>query len=238
MSHRESLQKQISFYTRRLHKLREQEAMKGSNTPSEILMEIDDIEAKLPILRAKLEDASSEPDLPLSNAELAEDMTRQPQNTPPSSSTQIGGFNLSNVSGSTITIGNVSANLNAGGDIVGGDKVTTHITSGAVDQGDVQTRLEAALDKWRQELEAKIATLADLDDEEKNDLKKQADKVQQEAVKGEAASPGKLERLLNAMSAMAPDILEVTATTLQNPFAGVGLVLKKINDRIKLERAK
>jgi hypothetical protein len=35
---------------------------------------------------------------------------------------------------------------------------------------------------------------------------------------------------------MAPDILEVTATTLQNPFKGVGLVLEKINDRIKLGR--
>jgi hypothetical protein len=36
---------------------------------------------------------------------------------------------------------------------------------------------------------------------------------------------------------MAPDIIEVTVKTLQNPFAGVGLVLEKINDRIKLERA-
>lgn len=33
-------------------------------------------------------------------------------------------------------------------------------------------------------------------------------------------------------------ILEVTATTLQSPFKGVGLVLEKINDRIKLEREK
>ena len=55
-------------------------------------------------------------------------------------------------------------------------------------------------------------------------------------VKGETANVGKIERLLNTMSSMAPDILEVTATTLQNPFRGVGLVLQKINDRVKLER--
>jgi hypothetical protein len=67
-------------------------------------------------------------------------------------------------------------------------------------------------------------------------LKARAAKVEAEAVKGHQADPGKLERWLNTMSVMAPDILEVTAAILQNPLAGVGLVLQKINDRIKLER--
>lgn len=238
MPRRDDIQTLIALYNRRLQKLREQAALKGINTPPEISLEIEDIEAKLAGFRAELETAPAQPVSSLSDAELAQELTRlSGQPPPPSSSTQIGGFNLSNVSGSTITIGNISANVNAGGDIVAGDKITTNTTSGAVDPADVHAQLAAALAQWRQELEAQIAALSDLDDDEKAELKEKADKVQQEAAKGEAANPGKLERLINSMSAMAPDILEVTATTLQNPFAGMGLVLQKINDRIKLERA-
>lgn len=159
------------------------------------------------------------------------------QNLPAPSvrNSQIGGVNFSNISGSSINIGgNVSANVSAGGDIVGGDKITTTAPSTGSDSP--QAQLEAALARWRQEIEAKIAALTELDDDEKDELKAKAHKVEQEAVKGDAANPGKLERLLNTMSAMAPDILDVTAITLQNPFRGVGLVLQKINDRVKLER--
>ena len=59
-----------------------------------------------------------------------------------------------------------------------------------------------------------------------------------EARKGEAAGPAKVEGFLDKISNNGPDILEVTATILQNPFKGVGLVLEKINNRIKLERQK
>jgi hypothetical protein len=103
-------------------------------------------------------------------------------------------------------------------------------------QDEPQVELAAALSRWKQEIEAKIEALADLEADEKEELKARAAKVEAEAVKGQQADPGKLERWLNTMSVMAPDILEVTAAILQNPLAGVGLVLKKINDRIKLER--
>lgn len=87
---------------------------------------------------------------------------------------------------------------------------------------------------------AAIEAREDLDDDEKDEIKEGATetvkKVMEEA-KGKAR-PGRIERLLNTIASMEDDILEVTAATLANPFAGVGLVLKKINDRIKLERAK
>ncbi|MCB0191388.1 MAG: hypothetical protein KDJ65_05540 [Anaerolineae bacterium] len=237
MSQRDAIQKQITIHTRRLQKLREQEALKGLNTPPEISIEIEDIETKLADLRKELANASSQPDLPLSNPELAQEMARQSDNTPPSSSTQIGGLNFGNISGSTINIGNVSADVNAGGDIVGGNKVTTTITSGSTSQGDVQAQLEAALVKWRQELTAVLEQSRDLDSDDKEYAETTADKVIKEAKKGSQANPEKLEGFFKKLSNMTPDILEVTATTLQNPFAGVGLVLQKINDRITLERA-
>jgi len=147
--------------------------------------------------------------------------------------TQIGGVNFSNISGVSMNIGgHVSANVQAGGDIVGGDKITQEAPA---DPNSPQAHLEAALAQWRTELEAILARLDDEDD--RDYAQKTAAKVVNEAKKGEAADPGKLEGFLKRLGNMAPDIIEVTAKTLQNPFAGVGLVLEKINDRIKLERA-
>ena len=59
------------------------------------------------------------------------------------------------------------------------------------------------------EIADQIAALDELDEEEKQELADKADQVEAEATKGEKTNPGKLERLLNTMSAMAPDILEV-----------------------------
>lgn len=131
--------------------------------------------------------------------------------------------------------GNVGGDVVAGdktmGDKVGGDKIT-----GAEPHSSAQVELEAALVAWKQAIEAKIDALADLDSDEKEDIRAKVQKVETEVAKGDAADPKRLERLINTLSVMAPDILEVTAKILQNPFAGVGLVLKKIGDRAKLER--
>ncbi len=147
--------------------------------------------------------------------------------------TQIGGVNLSGISGSTINFGgNVEANVQAGGDIVGGDKITRETPA---DPNSPQAQLEVALAQWQSELESIIAKLDDEDDKEY--AQKTAAKVVDEAQKGKNADPKKIEGFLKRLGNMAPDIIEVTAKTLQNPFAGVGLVLEKINDKIKLERA-
>lgn len=233
MSRRDDIQKLIVLYNRRLQKLREQEALKGISTPPEILIEIENLEDKLAGLQAELETASAQPVSPLTNDELAQEVARLSGDQPaPSSSTQIGGVTLGNISGSTINIGNVDADVKAGGDIVGGDKTTT--TTSTTGGGSAQAQLEAALTQWRQEMQAIINKLDDEDD--RDYVEKTANKMVAEAQKGEAADPKKVEGFLDKISNMAPDILEVTATTLQNPFKGVGLVLEKINDRIKLER--
>jgi len=126
--------------------------------------------------------------------------------------------------------GDVTGRDKAGGDIVHGDKVG----------GDKYTELQDALTQWQEQVIATIEAQEDLDKDEKDEIKEEvaenAEKVMKE-VKGKAR-PGRIERLLNTISLMGDDILEVTVATLANPFAGVGLVLKKINDRIKLERAK
>jgi hypothetical protein len=149
-------------------------------------------------------------------------------------SSQIGGVNISGISGGSINVGgNISANVQAGGNIVGGDYIANQTPAEA---GSAQAILEAALAQWKQEVDATLEKANDLDKDDKTYLQTTAAKVEEEAKKGEAADPSIIESFLKKMSNMAPDILEVTAKTLQNPFAGVGLVLQKINDRIKLER--
>lgn len=239
MSRQTDLQKLIEINNRRLQLLKEQQALHGLNTPPEIIMQIEEIESKLADLLATLAslDNSTAPPGPgrvLTEAEVTAQLARFETPTPPARQTQIGGVNISNISGGTITVGNISANVAAGGDIAAGGKSVTSTEAAPSDSP--QAHLLAALAQWQQHIEAKIDALTALDDEEKADLKKNVERVTQEAAKGEQAEPGKIERWLNTLGAMAPDILEVTAATLQNPFAGVGLVLQKINDRVKLER--
>lgn len=123
--------------------------------------------------------------------------------------------------GVNITGGSVSV----GGDLVGRDKVTI---------GDSAVQ---ALAQWRAQVESKIDAKPGLSGDDKNDLKDQVAKIEAEACKGTQADPSRLEKLINTLAVMAPDIFEVAVTTLANPLAGIGLVLKKIGDKAKLERA-
>jgi len=139
----------------------------------------------------------------------------------------------------------------ASGDVIGGDRVTRGdvITVGEVGAGAAvaagrgaaasvgeSSELVAALAQWQAQMEAKIEKQPDLSTDDKKDLKDQVGKIQAEAAKGEQADVGRLERLVNTLGVMAPDIFEVAVATLANPIAGIGLVFKKVGDKAKLEQ--
>lgn len=179
-----------------------------------------------------------------------------PAAQPASAPQTTGGINISGISGGgsvnlgNVATGNVTGEMTGGdetggdktgGDKIGGDKVGRDKIVGSVVGGSQEqsmAELQAALARWQKEIEARVEAAPALDEDEKENIKKSAAKVAEEAQKGPEANPGKLERWLNTMAIMAPDILDVTAATLQNPFKGVGLVLEKISDRVKLERQK
>jgi len=92
----------------------------------------------------------------------------------------------------------------------------------------------ADMNAWRQKMEKSIDALRDLLPEDKIDLKDKVAKIAKEISKGDDADSGRIERLLNVLGGMSSDILDVAVTTLVNPLAGVGLVIKKIGDRAKL----
>ncbi len=131
---------------------------------------------------------------------------------------QSGGVNIS------------GGSVNVGGDIVGRDKIVTI------------TATQQAFVDWRKEMEKKIeAQPVSADD--KKDLKEtvakietEAKKIEEQTKKGEEPDPSRLEKLVNTLAMMGPDIFEVATTTLVNPLGGIGLVLKKIGDKAKLEK--
>lgn len=89
---------------------------------------------------------------------------------------------------------------------------------------------------WMVQINRVIDSSPDISRAEKDDLKQQVEKISDEIQKGSKAEMGRLEKLINAFGVMAPDIFEVIMATLANPLAGIGLVIKKIGDRAKLEK--
>lgn len=74
--------------------------------------------------------------------------------------------------------------------------------------------------------------------EEKSEAKETLDKLQAEAIKGEAAHEGRVKKYLNFLADTAPDIWEVAVDTFINPVKGLSTVFRKVAERAKAERAK
>ena len=91
---------------------------------------------------------------------------------------------------------------------------------------------------WVVQTNKKIDLLSNVSQLEKEDLKQQIEKIGNEAQKGSKVEIVRLEKLINTLAIMAPDIFDVVVATLASPLAGIGLVIKKIGDKAKLERDK
>jgi|SRR5215208_269660 len=99
-----------------------------------------------------------------------------------------------------------------------------------------QDAMVADIDVWRKGMGKHIDALNDLLPADKADLKENVAKVAEEVSKRKKADRSRLERLLNMIGGMAPEILDVALATLSNPLAGLGLVAKKIGEKAKLEK--
>jgi hypothetical protein len=74
-----------------------------------------------------------------------------------------------------------------------------------------------------------------LSPDEKSDLVKQLESIKSALVQDKGKNPTRLEKLINTLAVMSPDIFDVVVATLVNPLAGIGLTLRKISDKAKLE---
>ena len=129
------------------------------------------------------------------------------------------------------------------GNQVGGDKISVGNISGsqgvAIGRGARATVQSGVGSKELSEVFSaiyqKIDTRSPDPEVEKEEIKDQVKRIESEVARGEDAKPGKVERWLRNLAAMAPDIVEVTLATLTGPIAGISLAVRKIAQRVKEE---
>jgi len=115
-------------------------------------------------------------------------------------------------------------NVSIGGDVVGNDKVT-HITYTTYE-------LEKMFSQWENQMRGEVDK-ANLSLQEKDNVKGQIAEIKSTAI--ESKSPTQLEKLINTLAIMSPDIFDVAIATLTNPLAGIGLTIRKISEKAKIE---
>lgn len=121
-------------------------------------------------------------------------------------------------------------------DISGGAAVAAGRGASASVQMTTSSEVVTTFNEWRAHIEQTIDAQPHLTTGDKQDLKQQVAGIQAEVAKGQQADPSRLEKLLNTLAVMSPDIFEVAIATLANPLLGIGLVAKKIGDKAKIER--
>jgi hypothetical protein len=123
--------------------------------------------------------------------------------------------------------------VNTNGTYIDGN---VNITNGSFAGRDMsnQTGLDdAQIQMLFESLFAKIDSHPQIPQHDKADIKLEIEEVRQELAKQEQANEAFIIRRLRNIGRMAPDILEVTLTTLANPAAGFGMVAKKVAEKIR-----
>jgi hypothetical protein len=123
-----------------------------------------------------------------------------------------------------ITGENVVGSINAGGHA----KVD-------VAQSSVHKTDDANFERLFDLLEDKIKARPEDPNVDKQEIREQVNQIKAEAAQGEKANPNKLERWIQNLSGMAPDIVDVIAASLGGPVSGVTAVIQKIAARVKAE---
>ena len=119
-------------------------------------------------------------------------------------------------------------NVTVGGDVVGRDKITTTTTYGP---GVSPDKLVELLKEFAS-IKRRIGAL-ELEEEDKDDLKTNVQRVEDEVKKGEQADTSKVEKALKKIAAMSDDILKVVVASLTNPAAGVVEAIRLIAQKAK-----
>jgi hypothetical protein len=122
--------------------------------------------------------------------------------------------------GEGIHVGNVTGNTG----VAIGHNAQAHVAQGV--GGDQLAQLFASVYQ-------RIESRPDDPDVDKEELTDTIQKVEAEAGKGEHANANKVERWLNGLADVAPDVLDVAIAALTSPIAGASVAVQKISERIK-----
>ena len=122
-------------------------------------------------------------------------------------------------------------NVTVGGDVVGRDKITTTTTYGP---GVSPDKLVELLKEFAS-IKRQIGTL-DLEDDDKDDLKTNVQRIEDEVKKGDQADTSKVEKAMKKIAGMSDDILKVVVASLTNPAAGVVEAIRLIAQKAKASK--
>lgn len=129
----------------------------------------------------------------------------------------------------SISVGNIS-NVSGNVNVAGGD-ITTHYTTTGLNAADIKQLFDG--------LYSTIDANPKVSPADKEDLKAEVKEIQstitEAARKNEKVDEGLLSRRFHTIARMAPDMLDVILATLANPLAGLGVAVKRIEEKAKLE---
>jgi hypothetical protein len=129
----------------------------------------------------------------------------------------------------TGNISDISGNVN-----VAGGNITTHHTVTGLSAAEIKQLFDG--------LYTAIESNKKVSPTKKEDLKAEVNEIQstvtQAVQKNEKLDEGFLSRRFCNIERMAPDVLDVVVATLGNPLAGLGVAVKKIAERAKVEAKK
>ncbi len=212
MSRKTDLQQLIINHTRRLQKLKEQQALKGHDAEPALLIEVEDVEAQLERLQTELVSLANEPELmltlPADEMEAVKASTEEEQKK---------GGRVINTGGGAYIEGIVNT---GGGDFVGRDRITYGDADANKGIAKVFRDLYQALDKQPDTLQKEMAHQA-------------ITMLEKEANNGEQADENKIKQGFEVILAMLPDIAEVAINTFINPIQGLSTAFQQIAQNTK-----
>jgi hypothetical protein len=127
----------------------------------------------------------------------------------------------------------VKINVKSGGGNVFLDKVKNQgIIMGRTDIHNTRADVQEVARLFNN-LYKKIDRDSKLSSEDKEDLKAEIEELRKELGKKEKANEGFLLRRLRNIKRMAPDIVEVTLAIIANKAVGLGIIAKKIAEKMK-----
>lgn len=115
----------------------------------------------------------------------------------------------------------------AGSVVIGGDATNNTIITGNNNQANVVHNAFQPI--YRAVEESKLPTT------DKADITAEVKEIEAEVKKGADADESFLARRLRNIQRMSPEILDVALATFANPVAGLGMVAKKVAEKMKAE---
>lgn len=98
-----------------------------------------------------------------------------------------------------------------------------------------QATLEKSLTEWEKNLNIEVDRVS-LSLSERDDIKRQLENIRNAIVNEQGKNPTRLEKLINMLKVMSPDIFDVVLQSLNNPLSAISLTSRKIGDSAKIEK--